>query len=178
MRKYNSKNILEPIPLKNQSGFTLIEMIAAITLLGVMGLFSTQFLTGAAQTTSLASAQKGLMDDSKLAMEFMIREIRVASTTITGGQPIDITGNNQITFDKLSALAVDGDLTQIQYIQVGSNINRISSNQTTVMATNVASGGLNITANNNFYTISMTLAGTNGENFTLVSGVRPRDTTQ
>ncbi|MBT3921991.1 MAG: prepilin-type N-terminal cleavage/methylation domain-containing protein, partial [Nitrospina sp.] len=35
---------------KNQCGFTLIEMISAIVLLGIMGIFSTQFITSITQS--------------------------------------------------------------------------------------------------------------------------------
>lgn len=179
MNKHYSNKIRKISPLKNQMGFTLIEMVAAIVLLGIMGMFSTQFITSAAQTNRLASGQKGLLDDAKLAMEFMVREIRVASTPGYGGAAINNTPNTQITFDKLSALAVDSDTTQIQYIQQGSNIVRISSIAgTTTLVSNVASGGFTVTTNGNAYTISMTLAGPDGTNFTLQSAAMPRARTQ
>lgn len=178
MNKHYSNKIRKINPLKNQVGFTLIEMIAAIVLMGIMGMFSVQFITGAAESNRLVSGQKGLLDDAKLAMEFMVREIRVASTPGYGGAAINNSPNTQITFDKLSPLALDSDTTQIQYIQQGSNINRITSNATTTLASNVAPGGFTVTTNGNAYTISMTLAGPNGTNFTLQSAAMPRARTQ
>ena len=182
MNKHYSNKIRNINLLKNQRGFTLIEMIAAIVLLGIMGMFSTQFITGAAETNRLVSGQKGLLDDAKLAMEFMVREIRVASTQATSGQPIQTPGNNSIIFDKLAALPTDTDITQIQYSQSGNTIIRNSTIAgTTILASQVQPGGFTVTetpVNSNFYVISMTLAGPNGTNFTLQSGVRPRDTTQ
>jgi len=165
------------IHLKNQAGFTLIEMVAAIVLLGVMGMFSTQFITGAAQSNRTVSGQKGLLDDAKLAMEFMIREIRVANTdTGNGGAVITTPGNNSIVFTKYSGLTVDTS-TQITYAYdaVADTIKRTSATAgTTTLASRVTD--FSIIGNNNLYTISMTLAGPNGTNFTLESGVRPRST--
>ncbi len=163
--------------LRNPAGFTLVEMIADITLVGVMGLFSIQFITGAAESNRLASGQKGLLDDAKLAMEFMIREIRVANiitTTVPPGVPIVVSaGNDSITFNKFGGLVVDTNATQIRYFKDGTAIKRTSNgtNETT-LADQVTA--FTVTKSGDFYTLSMTLAGPNGENFTLKSGVRPR----
>ncbi len=152
-------------------------MISAIVLIGIMGLFSTQFITGAAQSNRLVSGQKGLLDDAKLAMEFMIREIRVANTdTNNGGAVITTPGNNSIVFTKYSGLPVDTS-TQITYSYNASNktIQRISTTAgTTILASQV--DAFNIIGSNDLYTITMTLNGSNGTNFTLESAVRPRST--
>ncbi|MBC8285292.1 MAG: prepilin-type N-terminal cleavage/methylation domain-containing protein [Nitrospinae bacterium] len=156
-------------PIRNQAGFTLIEMIAAIVLLGIMGLFSTQFISGAAESNRLVSGQKALVDDAKLAMEFMIRELRVASEDLTN---ISLPSSTSITFDKYSALTVDTDTTQINYNLVGTNIVRTSSNATTTLASQINT--FSITKSGNVYTITMILTGSNGESFTLTSAVQPR----
>jgi len=154
--------------LRNQAGFTLVEMIAAIVLLGIMGLFSTQFITGAAESNRLVSGQKGLVDDAKLAMEFMIREIRVANESTNS---ISTTATS-ITFDKYGGLTVDTDSTEISYSLVSGTIRRTSSNATTTLADNV--DAFSVAKSGDFYTLSMTLKGANGTNFTLTSGVQPR----
>jgi MSHA biogenesis protein MshO len=154
--------------LRNQAGFTLIEMIAAIVLLGIMGLFSTQFISGAAQSNQLVSGQKGLVDDAKLAMEFMLREIRVANESDTS---IGTTATS-ITFDKYGGLTEDTDSTEISYSLVSGAIVRTSTNATTTLATQVTA--FSVSQSDNFYTLSMTLAGDNGTSFTLTSGVQPR----
>ena len=163
-------NLIIPTkPVRNQAGFTLVEMIAAIVLLGIMGLFSTQFISGAAESNRLVSGQKALVDDAKLAMEFMVRELRVASEDDN-----DISlSTPSITFDKYSALTVDTDTTQINYNLVGTNIVRTSDVAgTTTLASQVTA--FSITESGNVYTISMTLTGSNGESFTLTSAVQPR----
>lgn len=167
------------IHLRNQKGFTLIEMISAIILLGVMGLFSIQFLTGAAQTNRLVAGQKALVDDAKLAMEFLLRELRVASEGTTASPTLitftDTGTAASITFYKFSGLTVDTSTGPIIYSWSGSTLTR-QSTATTTLATQVTDFSITetTTAGSKYYTFSLTLQGSNGESFTLESGVRPR----
>ena len=85
---------------KNQCGFTLIEMISAIVLLGIMGIFSTQFITSITQSARQTTGQKGLVDDGKLALEYLIREVRVASEENNDIVYSDTGSAASITFDK------------------------------------------------------------------------------
>jgi prepilin-type N-terminal cleavage/methylation domain-containing protein len=176
MNNYFKKIIYQTKSFKNQAGFTLVEMVAAIVLLGVMGMFSTQFITGAAQSNRLVAGQKDLLDDAKLAMEFLVRELRVANIdTSNSGAVISVTGaagSNIISFTKYSGLTVDS-ATAITYSRVGSTIQRTGT-ATTTLASRVT--GFTVTNNSNHYTIIMTFAGANGTNFSLEAGVRPRST--
>ncbi len=158
---------------RNQHGFTLIEMISAIVLLGIMGIFSTQFITSITQSAQQTTGQKGLVDDAKLAMEFMLREVRVASEE---DSDIFITANS-ITFDKFIGMTEDSNATQIKYRLDGNTIKRTSNgaNETT-LAGQVTS--FTVTEPSaDFYIFTLTLQGPSGENFTLESGVRPRANT-
>jgi prepilin-type N-terminal cleavage/methylation domain-containing protein len=172
--------------LKNQCGFTLIEMISAIVLLGVMGIFSTQFITSITQSARQTTGQKGLVDDAKLAMEYLLREVRVASEA---NADVAITASS-ITFDKFVGYTVDESVVGIIYSWDNSNktLTRTSGTSkadgtlltpiATTLATQVTSFTVAESApDSNFYTFTMTLQGPNGENFTLQSGVRPRATT-
>jgi len=176
MNNYFKKIIYRTKPFKNQAGFTLVEMIAAMVLLGVMGVFSTQFITGAAESNRLVTGQKDLLDDAKLAMEFLVRELRVANIdTNNSGAVISLTGtagSNTISFTKYSGLTVDS-ATAITYSRVGNTIQRTGTT-TTTLASQVT--GFTVTNDDNHYTIIMTFAGANGTNFRLEAGVRPRST--
>lgn len=164
--------------LKNQCGFTLIEMISAIVLLGVIGIFSTQFITSISQTAQQTTSQKGLVDDAKLAMEYLIREVRVASEAnndiVISSSPTAAS----ITFDKFAGYTVDTNEDGIVYAWTSASktLTRTSGATTTTLSTQITSFTV-VESSTDFYVFSMTLTGTNGESFTLESGVRPRSTT-
>ena len=172
---------------RNQRGFTLIEMIAAITLLGIMGIFSTQFITSITQSAQQTTGQKGLVDDAKLAMEYLLREVRVSSE-----ESSDIVYSSSgtaasITFDKFVGYTVDDGITGINYswnsttkaLTRTSGSGGTSTVTTTTLATQITSFTVaeSPALSSDFYVFTMTLQGPNGENFTLQSGVRPRATT-
>jgi prepilin-type N-terminal cleavage/methylation domain-containing protein len=158
-----------------ESGFTLVEIVMAMVLLGIMGTFSVQFISSIASTNQLSVGQKDLVDNSKLAMEFMLRELRMADNRVDA---ITLTATS-IQFTKLSPYEQDTNITQILYSYNSGTgvITRTSGTVTTTVATQVTAFVITKTTNNDskdFYTIRMELTGTNGENFTLASGVVPR----
>lgn len=177
--------------LRNPRGFTLIEIILSIILLGIMGVFSTQFITSITQSAQQTTSQKGLMDDAKLTMEYILREIRVASESNN-----DITYNSSatstsITFDKFNGYTVDQSAIGIIYswTSASKTLTRTSGTEdnaenpltpvTTTLATQVSSFTIveSPAVGSKFFILTLTLQGPNGENFTLQSGVRPRSTT-
>ena len=163
----------------NQRGFTLIEMISAIVLMGVMGIFSIQFIASITQTSQLTTGQKELVDEAKLAMEYLIRELRVATEDAAD---IAYTADS-ITFDKYSGYTVDTSKIGIKYAwNSGTQILTRTSGAPTLTSTTLATQITGFTvaespaAGSHFYVFTLTLQGPNGENFTLNSGVRPRST--
>ena len=169
-------------PLKNPHGFTLIEMILAIVLMGIMGIFSTQFITSIAQTAQQTTGQKGLVDDAKLAMEYLVREVRVATEGAKDIELISTASTASITFDKYTGYTVDTNELDIKYSwdSTSKALTRRSgiSGTTTILATQVTSFTVaESPSGSHFYIFSLTLQGPNGENFTLESGVRPRSST-
>ncbi|MBI4389040.1 MAG: prepilin-type N-terminal cleavage/methylation domain-containing protein [Nitrospinae bacterium] len=158
----------------NNRGFTLVEIVIGLVLLSIMGVFSIGYLRNLAETTQLTESQKTLVDESKFAMEFLVRELRMADDTtnsITIGG-----GGTSVTFDKLNAYPKDTNISSVNYTwnSGAKTLTRTSASVTTTLATNVTS--FNISVSSDFYTITMTLAGSSGENFTLESAVRPRIT--
>ncbi|HFE37226.1 MAG TPA: type II secretion system protein [Gammaproteobacteria bacterium] len=62
--------------LKKPTGFTLIEMIIVIVLLGVISAILTPFISKAMQAYGASKARSDLVSKGRLAMERMAREIR------------------------------------------------------------------------------------------------------
>jgi prepilin-type N-terminal cleavage/methylation domain-containing protein len=163
---------------KNQNGFSLIEMVAAITLLGIMGIFSTQFITGITQSAQLTTGQKGLVDDAKLAMEYLIREARVADESNNSIAVTSTASAALLTFDKFNGYTVDTNNVSIKYDwnSTSKALTRTSGAVITTLATQISSFTIveSPSAGSGFFIFTLVLQGPNGENFTLESGVRPR----
>ena len=167
--------------LRNPRGFTLIEIILAIILLGIIGIFSTQFITSITQSAQQTTSQKGLMDDAKLTMEYILREIRVASESNNDITYSSTATSTTITFDKFNGYTVDTNTTAINYSWNSTTkaLTRTSGSTTTTLATQVSSFTIveSPAVGSDFFVLTLAMQGPNGENFTLQSGVRPRSST-
>lgn len=72
-------------------GFTLIELVMVVLLLGILATFSTQFVSISTRIYGDASAREQLMSDARFALERLNRELRDA---VPGSVRIeDLTGN-------------------------------------------------------------------------------------
>jgi len=149
--------------LKNEEAFTLIEIILAIVIVGIMGGFGLQFLSSSMDMNQKVAGKKDLVDDAKIAFERMVREIRFADS-------VALTGSTSVTITK-SAFPEDS-ATTVTYVYNGSDITRTGTTTGTI-ASNVTA--FSITAvGSNFYEISATLARDNGGSFQLLTAVYPR----
>ncbi|WP_277994451.1 PilW family protein [Aeromonas encheleia] len=59
-------------------GFTLVELVMVILLLGIMATFSSQFIGIGTQIYGDASSREQLMSDARFALERLNRELRDA----------------------------------------------------------------------------------------------------
>ncbi|MGL5286554.1 MAG: PilW family protein, partial [Aeromonas sp.] len=59
-------------------GFTLIELVMVVLLLGILATFSTQFVSISTRIYGDASAREQLMSDARFALERLNRELRDA----------------------------------------------------------------------------------------------------
>ncbi|WP_429135723.1 MSHA fimbrial biogenesis protein MshO [Aeromonas hydrophila] len=64
--------------MRTASGFTLIELVMVILLLGIMATFASQFIGIGTQIYGDASSREQLMSDARFAMERLNREVRDA----------------------------------------------------------------------------------------------------
>ncbi len=59
-----------------QKGFTIIELIIVIVILGILGVYTFSFLGDSMGAYVRVQEHKILYDEGRVAMEFMVREIR------------------------------------------------------------------------------------------------------
>lgn len=74
-------------------GFTLVELVMVILLLGIMVTFSSQFIGIGSQIYGEASSREQLMSDARFAMERLNREVRDA---VPGSVRIETTTGNWV----------------------------------------------------------------------------------
>ncbi len=106
--------------MEKQKGFTLIEMMIVVALLGILGYGIVTFFTNTFRTWWQTSQQIDAQQKARIAMDEMTRFIRQARpvTTIVVGQP-----NTMITFN------IDG--RQMRYFQAGGSLRRMVDGVTT-----------------------------------------------
>ena len=86
--------------IKGSKGFTIIELIVVIIILGVVGVFTFQFISSGIQTYITMQRQKDLLDEARLCLERMSREIRDAEQILsTSNDHIRILKSNDTTYD-------------------------------------------------------------------------------
>lgn len=144
-------------------GFTLIELIIGIVIVGIMGGFGVQFLSRSMDMNQQVAAKKDLVDDAKIAIERMVREIRFAD---------DVTSVSSTSITITKSAYPQDTATSVTFSYVGSSILRAGTT-TATLATNVSA--FSITAvGTDFYEISATLTKANGGSFKLLTAVYPR----
>jgi len=161
--------ILEPC----SKGFTLIEIIVVIVILSIASAITIYFLINSIKIYTMTVKQKTLMDEGKLALERMCRDIRDAQS-ITGTTP------TSITFVRNNATAQDiaGETIIFQLNAGAGTLQKDKSlplpdPPPVDMASNVT--GFAVTNATNEIQLQLTLQLTSGENVTLQSKVYPKN---
>ena len=155
----------------NSKGMTLVELIVVMVLLGIIGLFTFQFIGSGVETYIMASNQAGLLSEAKLAMERMAREVRDSESILS---PVPGSSSNSINFIKSHA-AFDG-ATNITFQVSGGVLERKrGTNEPEPLAENVPVGGFTVTNDSNEIKLELTLSLGSGENVTLHTKVYPKN---
>lgn len=102
-----------------QRGFTLIESIIVIVIVGVISLVSLRFFSWTIDTYTILKEQKVAYDEAALALERMSREIRDAKS-------IQLTIGNKIRILKAYPTPSDSNL-YVTFALNGTNLQRGSS---------------------------------------------------
>jgi len=82
VRGKKSVNILKIMKIKNQRGFSLIEMMVVVVILGLIVLGLVTFFTGGTKSWVAGQYQLAAQRNARQAMDRMVREIRKASNII------------------------------------------------------------------------------------------------
>jgi prepilin-type N-terminal cleavage/methylation domain-containing protein len=170
--------ILEPFP----KGFTLIEIIVVIVILSIVSAISIKFLVDSLRIYTMTVDQKTLLDEAKLALERMCRDIRDGQdiTSVTPGPP------GSITFTRTHTTATDNANDSIKFWQnTTPNPDTLEKINNTTSTSGILAGNINsFTVANATYEIQLQLTlniPATGANVTLQTKVylknRPKDGT-
>jgi prepilin-type N-terminal cleavage/methylation domain-containing protein len=120
----------------NNHGYTLIEIVMVIVILGIIGAFTFQIVAAGVQAFKKSSARKDLYDQGRLALERMVRELRDAKE-VTG------SASSSITFKKAHPAQAADNTEEIKFQINGTNLERVGDPSgtpvTAVLASNVSS---------------------------------------
>jgi prepilin-type N-terminal cleavage/methylation domain-containing protein len=182
-------NPMSPSPSRREGwgggrGFTLIEIIIVIVILTIVSAIMIKFLFDGLRIYTMTVNQKTLLDEGKLSLERMCRDIRDAqsiSVPAAGGS------GNVITFIRNNATAQDGASETITFQRNAGN-STLEKVKTAPAATRTMADNVNTftvtrgaVATNNLNEIILTLNLLNlspmasGENATLQTRVYPKN---
>ena len=84
----------------NQKGFSLIEMMVVVVILGLIVLGLVTFFTGGARSWMSGQSQLEAQRNARQAMDIMVREIREGDSIVSGSNATSITVNYLASFGK------------------------------------------------------------------------------
>jgi prepilin-type N-terminal cleavage/methylation domain-containing protein len=123
--------------IMKSKGFTLIELIITIVILGVIGAFTFQFILSVLESYVTMSAGEDAAREGRLAMERMSREVRAATGIVS---PLAGGSGNTITFNRTAPPISIDNSTQVAFQLTGGTLQRKrGSNTPEPLASNVSS---------------------------------------
>ena len=146
------------MPSKMNKGFTLIEMIMTIVVLGILGVFTFAFFGNYMSTYTQMRDRRSLHQEAVYIIERISRELRDAATASSTSNSISFT-------IPVSALAAGGDTsTTISYSLSGTQLNRTGNVSGSILM------GDNMEAANGFVVTYITTPVTNCYRITVQRG--------
>ena len=175
-RLWNRNSELRTPNSELQRGFTLIEIIIVIVILSIVSVVTINFLVNSLKTYSMVVNQKTLLDEGKLALERMCRDIRNAQS-ITN--PAAGGSGSQIIFTRTHATAQDIVSETITFQLTGSTLEKVKTSPAAIsaMAANVSAFTVTRGATEDEIKVVLALALGSGENVTLQTKVYPKNLT-
>lgn len=156
-------------------GFTLIEVIIVIVILSIISSITLYFIGNSVKTYVRMVNQKTLLDEARLAMERMCRDIRDARGILS---PASGASGNMITFQRSHATFGDMADETISFRLNGMTLEKVKTSPgiTTPLASNVSSFTvIRGAGGDEEITLSLNLSLGTGENVTLATKVYPKN---
>jgi prepilin-type N-terminal cleavage/methylation domain-containing protein len=168
--------ILEPYA----KGFTLTEIIIVIVILTIVSAITIKFLFDGLRIYTMTVNQKTLLDEGKLSLERMCRDIRDAQSI---SQPAAGGSGSQIRFVRTNATSQDQADENLRFRLSGTTLQKRKSQPPPAFWVDLASNvftftvtrGRAATNNENEITLILNLQLATGENVTLQTKVYPKN---
>ena len=111
-----------------KNGFTLIELVVVISVVGIISTIVGSILLGAIDAWTFKFNRNDILWDSRLAIDRMTREIR----TIRNATSVTTASSSQLRF-------IDAGNKDITYSMSSTNLNRTENGTVNLLAENVSS---------------------------------------
>lgn len=154
----------------SSKGFTLIEMVIVIVILSIVAAITIFFLVDSLRIYTMTVYQKTLLDEGKLALERMGRDIRDAKSITSTSDSITVTRTNATPSGQDSA---DEIITFRLNPLDNTILEKVKASVGYAMASNVSA--FTVTNTSNEITLQLTLSRGSGENVTLQTKVYPKN---
>ena len=158
----------------SSQGFTFIEMVVVVVILSIVSAISIHFLANSLKTYSMSVNQKTLLDEGKLALERMGREVRDARSILF---PPPGSSGNRMTLIRTHATAHDSGNENITFQLAGNMLVKVKTQPAaaSAMAANVSAFIITREAANDEIKIELALSLGSGENVALQTKVYPKN---
>ena len=161
------------MPKNSSKGLTLIEVIIVIVILAIASAITINFLVNSLKVYTMSVNQKTLLDEGKLALERMCRDIRDANDITlpaTGGS------GSSISFTRTNATALDSASENITFQLAGGNLQKVKTLPPSAdsLAGNISAFTVSRDTSNEIK-LRLTLSLGTGENVTLQTKVFPKN---